>query len=308
MRQQETLGKENFWLRDKISKLSTKISTKVSTQNADLSSNQTQVKRQRETFQVTKNAIDVDCDEILREMLSDYTRNEQILKSNIAHLGSEISAKKSTIKSIKSQFQSLGSTLRSQLHSTSSEIRQDSTSKHCDRQQNLTLSLTSNQTQISDLQNINTSLSSQITNQKLHNKRKFELFSDQSRNIRASKDSALNEFKSIELKIKQWSEKYQMTQEKVFKGQECYDNLGRLKDERDMEYGYLWQGLLQENEGELREGELVVQEVDRHGEELLERYGELLEEAEGLRARREAVMKDVESGMELTLHNVVCDY
>ena len=45
MRQQETLGKENFWLRDKISKLSTKISTKVSTQNADLSSNQTRVKR-----------------------------------------------------------------------------------------------------------------------------------------------------------------------------------------------------------------------------------------------------------------------
>jgi hypothetical protein len=44
MRQRETLAKENFWLQDKISKLSTKISTKVSTQNADLSSNQNQVK------------------------------------------------------------------------------------------------------------------------------------------------------------------------------------------------------------------------------------------------------------------------
>jgi hypothetical protein len=44
MRQRETLAKENFWLRDKISKLSTKISTKVSTQNADLSSKQNQVK------------------------------------------------------------------------------------------------------------------------------------------------------------------------------------------------------------------------------------------------------------------------
>jgi hypothetical protein len=186
MRQQETLAKENFWLRDKISNLSTKISTKVSTQNADLSSNQNQVKHQRETFQVTKNAIDVDCDEILREMLLDYTRNEQIMKSNISHLNSEIDAKKSTIKSIKSQFESLGINLRSRLHSTEQEIRQEETLKHHDRQQNLTLSLKSNQTQISEQKDSNNTLKSQIAQQKTFNKRKFSLFSGECRNFKAS--------------------------------------------------------------------------------------------------------------------------
>jgi hypothetical protein len=186
MRQRETLAKENFWLRDKISNLSTKISTKVSTQNANLSSNQNQVKHQRETFQITKNTIDVDCDEILREMLLDYTRNEQILKSNISHLNSEIDSKKSTIKSIKSQFESLGSNLRSRLHSTEQEIRQEETLTHHDRQQNLTLSLKSNQSQISEQINSNNTLKSQISQQKTFNKRKFSLFSGECRNFKAS--------------------------------------------------------------------------------------------------------------------------
>jgi hypothetical protein len=75
-----------------------------------------------------------------------------------------------------------------------------------------------------------------------------------------------------------------------------------------MEYGVLWEGLMGENEAELREGELLVREVDRVGEELLGRFGELLEEAEMVRGRREALLEDVGCGMELTLGNVVCDY
>lgn len=186
MRQRETLAKENYWLREKISKLSTKISGKVSTQNADLSSNHNQVKLQRENFQVTKNAIDVDCDEILREMLSDYTRNEQILKSNISHLTSEIDAKKSTITSIKSQFSSLGSNLRSELHSTEQSIRQSEIAAHHTRQHSLTLSLTSNHSQISSQTTSISTLKSQIASKKAFNKSKFSLFSLQSRSLKAS--------------------------------------------------------------------------------------------------------------------------
>jgi hypothetical protein len=118
----------------------------------------------------------------------------------------------------------------------------------------------------------------------------------------------LNEFKSIELKIKNCSEKYQISQNDIFLGQEIYDNLGRLKDERDREYCWVREAVIGENEAELREGEEVLKEVDRYGEEILGRYGELLEEGEGVEERMGEVLKDVGCGMELTLHNVVCDY
>jgi chromosome segregation ATPase len=151
-------------------------------------------------------------------MLSDYTRNEQILKSNISHLTSEIDAKKSTITSIKSQFSSLGSNLRSELHSTEQSIRQSEIANHHTRQNSLTLSLASNQSQISSQGTSISTLKSQIASKKAFNKSKFSLFSLQSRALKASKDSALNEFKSIELKIKNWSEKYQISQNQIFFG------------------------------------------------------------------------------------------
>ena len=52
----------------------------------------------------------------------------------------------------------------------------------------------------------------------------------------------------------------------------------------------------------------MICEVDRYGEELLYRYEEMLEKAEGIKEKKDAVLKDVGAGMELTLHNVVCDY
>lgn len=68
------------------------------------------------------------------------------------------------------------------------------------------------------------------------------------------------------------------------------------------------EGVIGENEAELREGEEVVKGLDRYGEELVGRYGELLREGEEVERGRGEVLKDVGCGMELTLHNVVCDY
>jgi 5S rRNA maturation endonuclease (ribonuclease M5) len=53
---------------------------------------------------------------------------------------------------------------------------------------------------------------------------------------------------------------------------------------------------------------MIITELDREGEDIVYKFNEMIEEAEKIKVKKEALYKDVESGMKLTLHNVVNDY
>ena len=60
----------------------------------------------------------------------------------------------------------------------------------------------------------------------------------------------------------------------IAKYEDVQDQLNRFNDERQREYDNYIQGIINQNEEEIRESQLTVTELDRQGEDLIYKFNE----------------------------------
>ena len=305
---QKALLKENEYLRSRIVKLGERTKEKISELNLEIEGNHYRIEQQRETLFIEKNQIDDFCDEILKEMNTDYQKNEKKLETAIQSIDSEVEAKKMVVKEIRTQFEKLRVEQVDGLRQSEEKIRKDEYERHMIRYHQLEddMNLASN-----DLKQINSEIkfdTDQVGKQKTINKRESQNSGTENRELKGTLDILMNEFKSIEDTIMTSSEKFQMSRNEVSKLESTICSLKNVGEERQKEYDNLVQSITVDNEAQLREGELIIQELDRAGDIVQAKFEDIMKKAEYLKEKQTGLYLDVEAGMKLTLHNVVHDY
>ena len=192
------LQKENFYLQSKLENFGGRIQGQIVDQNRLVETNHYQIEEQRENFFTTKNGIDQECANILKEMQIDFDRNENLISESLAQTSQEIEDKKNILITHKPEVERFRNEMLAGLKISEQEIRRIEHDRAIQKISNYQRQLKSLDTEISLQNTANKSQEESLRQKKDFHRQKQDQFHTNGNQLTIAHNGHTNDFTNVE--------------------------------------------------------------------------------------------------------------